>query len=237
MPHSVGSMTWPNVLSWHPKQVNARGGRIIAPLPAALCKRHFHVANLLYAHGAVVDVQDSLKRTPLYTASASGQVDIMRWLLDHVADANARISAGLIWTPLHYATCNTHLEGVQVLLEHRADINSQDSRGETPLCVVLTGRSYTPEEKVVGIVRRLLEHGADPNICNHSHSTALHLALFRGWLEVTRLLLNYGANVDEKDGNGRTPFQLSASKGHHEITKLLFARGAVPQPLHYPLTF
>jgi ankyrin repeat protein len=74
----------------HPDQVNARGGHNLFPLPAALYKRHFHVANLLYRHGAVVDVQGDDKYTPLHAASFHGQVDIMRWLLDHGADTNAR---------------------------------------------------------------------------------------------------------------------------------------------------
>ena len=46
------------LITKHPEQVNARGGRILTPLPAALSKRHFRVADLLSKHGAVVDVQD-----------------------------------------------------------------------------------------------------------------------------------------------------------------------------------
>ena len=90
-PHFVGSMTWQKSLMMkRPEQVNARGGRVNAPLPAALSKGHFRVANLLYSHGAVVDVRDVDERTPLYVASYFGQVDTMRWLLDHGADANSR---------------------------------------------------------------------------------------------------------------------------------------------------
>jgi ankyrin repeat protein len=62
------------------------------------------------------------------------------------------------------------------------------------------------------MVRRLLEHGADPNICNNDHTTPLHEASSRGLLEVARLLLSYGAKVDEKDREGKTPFQVAASK-------------------------
>ena len=54
-------------------------------------------------------------------------------------------------------------------------------------------------------MRRLLEHGADPNICNHGHSTPLHQASSKGELEFVRLLLSYGANIDAKDGGGQDP--------------------------------
>ena len=211
----------------YPEQVNERGGLNLTPLLAALYKRHFRVANLLYKHGAIVDVQDSNMDTPLYMASLDGHVDTMRWLLDHGADANAR--NWIRWTPLHYAAHNMHLDAVQVLLEHKANINSQDDTGTTPLYFVLTHDSAT-EGKAVGIVRRLLEHGADATIPDHRHSTALHQASSRGWLEVSRLLLAYGAKVDEKDGKGRTPLQVAATEGHDDITKLLLEYGAVPQP-------
>ena len=208
----------------HPEQVNARGGLNLSPLPAALYKKHFRIANLLHEHGAVVHVQDSLGHTLLHVASVSGQFDIMRWLLDHGADVNTQNPDGR--TPLHDAAYNTHFDAVQVLLAHKADVNSRDGTGMTPLYFVLTHDS-TPEGKAVDIVRRLLDHEADPNIPDHRHSTALHEASSRGWLEVSRLLLNYGAKVDEKDEKGRTPFQVAASEGHDEITNLLLEHGAV----------
>ena len=213
----------------HPDQINARRGLILAPLPAALFKGHFRVANLLHSYGAVVDVQSDSKCTPLYMASYYGQVDIMRWLLDHGADENAPTVS--CYSPLFAAAFELQIEAVQVLLEHNADINSQSHKGETPLyCVFTNHHTYESEGKSVDIVRRLLEHGADPNICNNNHSTPLHRASSFGLLEVARLLLSYRAKVDEKDKEGRTPFQLAASEGHDEITKLLLEHGAAPQP-------
>jgi ankyrin repeat protein len=209
----------------HPDQVNARGGHILFPLPAALYKRHFHVATLLYRHGAVVNVQGDDKYTPLNVASSSGQVDIMRWLLDHGADTNSRDKYCM--TPLIQAAVNgMNLEAVQLLLEHNADTNSRQITGNTSLSLILEYRVWTGE--VVDIVHRLLEHGADPNIPDNDHRTALHEASSRGLLDATRLLLSYGAKIDEKDSSGRTPFQLAASKGHDDITKLLLEYGAEP---------
>ena len=211
----------------HPEQVNARGGRIIAPLPAALSKRHFRVANLLYSHGAVVDVRGNSKNTPLRAASKNGQVDIMRWLLDHGADPNARNNFG--GTPLSGAGSSLHVDAVQVLLEHKADINSQTDSGKTSLygvCARLHNSKF--EGKIADVVRHLLEHGADPNICDNAYSIPLHRASSSGSFEAARLLLSYGAKVNAKDMWGRTPFQLAASGGHDDITKLLLEHGAVP---------
>jgi ankyrin repeat protein len=141
----------------NPEQVNQRGGLTLFPLPAALSKKHFRVANLLYTHGAVVDVRDDNKYTLLYPASCSGQVDIMRWLLDHGADTNAVDNYG--FTPLSGAADGMRFEAVQVLLERNADTNLRSNSGKTPLYWILY---YCRREgKLVDMVRRLLEHGAD----------------------------------------------------------------------------
>ena len=206
-----------------PEQVNAHGGIIVSPLPAALYKGHFRVANLLYKHGAIVDVQGSFKFTPLHIASGDGKLDVIRWLLDHGADINAK---GDLSTPLFCAAYLTRLEAVQVLLEHNADINSQNIIGETPLYGALAGDH---ESKAVFVIRRLLEHGADPNICGDDHRTPLHEASSNGWLEAGRLLLGYGAKVDEKDDEGRTPFQLAVANEHEDMTRLLLEYGAAAQ--------
>jgi ankyrin repeat protein len=203
----------------HPDQVNEAGGINLAPLPAALSKKHFLVANLLHKHGAVVDVRDNDNWTPLHAASHSGSADITRWLLDHGADPNARSKS--YWTPLHEAAINVDLKVAQVLLEHNPEINARNNEGITPLYDALIYGNYFPEGKVVEIIRLLLEHGADPNIRDDSHTTPLHQASSSGWLEIARLLLSHGAKVDEKDGDSRTPFEVSASKGFHELTKLL----------------
>ncbi|KAH9164371.1 hypothetical protein EDB89DRAFT_2233963 [Lactarius sanguifluus] len=206
------------------EQVNTDGGYLLAPLPAAVYKRHFDVANLLHKHGAIVDVRGDGGRTPLYAASFHGHVDIMRWLLNHSADPNIRKEDG--WTPLHTAAAYGTLEAIQMLLEHNADVNMRSDKGETPLYTTIR-YSHHPEGKMVEVFQRLLERGADSNACDKNHSTPLHQASSKGLLEVARLLLSYGANVDEKDGEGRTPFQVA---GHQEMTKLLLKHGAVAQP-------
>ena len=229
--HSVGSPLYyaafcgfydlaEHLIMKHPEQVNARGGRNLFPLPAALYRGHPHVANLLYRHGAVVDVRGLFNATPLHAASGHGQVDIMRWLLDHGADSNA--CGYHLFTPLLYAASSMQPEAVQVLLEHNADINFQSSAGKTPLYWVLSNR--VSEGKLVDMMRRLLENGANPNICNDD-TTPLHEASSHGLVEAARLLLSYGAKVDEKDKLGQTPYQLAASD---EMAKLLLEHGAVP---------
>ena len=204
----------------HPEQVQTVGGRILAPLPAALRRKHFRVADLLYQHGAVVDIRGSLKRTPLHAASMGGLTDIVQWLLNHGADANGQDYTG--WTPLHLAALNGKLEVVQVLLDHNADVNSRTNFKDTPL-------TFAISENYLDVVRLLLEHGADQSARSSWQPPPLHVASSKGSLEVTRLLLKHGAKVDEKYDKGKTPFQVASARGLHEITKLLSEYGAKPE--------
>ena len=208
------------LITKYPEQVDERGGRNLFPLPAALYKKHFRVADLLHRHGAVVDIQGSAKYTPLFAASYHGHVDIMRWLLDHGADANTRSESR--FTPLFEAIDKMYLEAVQILLEHNADVNPQNLLGKTPLYWLLSHDDT--KRKSADMVQRLLEHGANPNICTNNHEIPLHEASSQGLLEAARMLLRYGAKLDVKNKEGKTPLQLAKSD---EMTKLLLDHGAV----------
>ncbi|KAH9166814.1 hypothetical protein EDB89DRAFT_1815089, partial [Lactarius sanguifluus] len=90
---------------------------------ASLCG-HFKVAELLYRHGAAVDVTDDFYNlTPLYAASRDGSIDVTRWLLDHDADPNWQRDDH--WTPIHAATRNGDLEVVRLLLERGANAEAK----------------------------------------------------------------------------------------------------------------
>ena len=106
----------------HPEQINARGGRSISPLVAALRGKHFQIAELLHRNGANVDVLGTWKDTALIVACGTGVLDITQWLLNHGADVNVR---GIqLYGPLHEAIDYGHFQVVQMLIEHNADIHN-----------------------------------------------------------------------------------------------------------------
>ncbi|VEP13406.1 Ankyrin [Hyella patelloides LEGE 07179] len=60
------------------------------------------------------------------------------------------------------------------------------------------------------------------------HSTPLHYAAHRGYLDIVKLLLDAGANVNALEGNysKTTPLHWAATGGHLEVTKLLVENDA-----------
>ena len=57
-------------------------------------------------------------------------------------------------------------------------------------------------------------------------NSALFVAAYRGYRDITELLIAHGANVHLVDGSGETPLHKASVKGHLEIASLLIANGA-----------
>ena len=190
------------------QEVDAIGGFYVSPLVAALSMEHFKVAELLYQHGAHVDIRGYHNSTPLRGASYGGRLEVVQLLLHHGADPNAQCSRGL--SALYGAACYGRLEVARTLLQHNADPNIQDADGETPL----HGASRNGSTNVA---RLLLEQGVDVNTRRKDSSTSLHLASKGGWLEVARVLIEHGADRDAEDNEGMTPFQVANNRGMAEL--------------------
>ncbi|KAF8427603.1 ankyrin repeat-containing domain protein [Terfezia claveryi] len=78
----------------------------------------------------------------------------------------------------------------------------------------------------LGIIKVLLDQGADVNITGGGCGTALGAAAYRGSLEIVTLLLDQGADVNISGGNYGTALGAAAYSGSLEIVTLLLDQGA-----------
>jgi hypothetical protein len=177
-----------HLITKHPQDVNADGGYYVQPLVAALAGEHFQTADLLHHNGAHPDVRGQSGRNPLHAAAFSGNLEVVRILIEYdPADINARDESGS--TPLLWASGGHNFKDgsvLRLLLEHGADINVQNRLGWTPLHLASINGALE-------VVRLLLEHGADVEVKGNDGKTALQEAAGRGYDKVVELLREHRA--------------------------------------------
>jgi ankyrin repeat protein len=130
------------------------------------------LAELLVATGADWRAKNRRGAQPLhYAADANrwaptAQAETIAYLLSVGADPNAMDNSGV--APLHRAVRTRSLPAVQALLDGGANARMRNKAGSTPLhlAVQTTGRggsgSQHAREQQAGIIRLLLERGANP---------------------------------------------------------------------------
>ncbi len=111
---------------------------------------------------------------------------------------------------------------VAVLLDGSIDIDHvDDDTGFTPLMIAsMVGHS--------GVVRILLNKGANVSTAGVGRVTALHLSAQEGTLAVCKMLMNAGADLEAANSVGVTPLHLAASGGKVGIMSALIEAGSNP---------
>ena len=77
------------------------------------------------------------------------------------------------------------------------------------------------EKNKLGVVKRLLEEGADIDAKNNEDMTPLHLAVWEANLKMVKFLVGKGAKINTQGKRGWTPRQLAITKGHQAIADYL----------------
>lgn len=135
--------------------------------------------------------------TAFLRASQSGDLELMKLLIEHGADPHINTELGI--TPLAVAAGIGWVEGV----------TSEHSVAET-----------------VEAVKYLLELGIDPNIQADTGRVALHGAAHKGATEVARVLIAAGARLDVRDF-GNTDNRGSPELAAHTWLPIDYADGLV----------
>jgi ankyrin repeat protein len=195
--------------------------------------------------------------TGLHAAAGSGHDGIVRLLLEHEADPNAR-EAGDNTYPLHWAAARGHLSSVRALLDAGGDVQGAGDLHELD---VIGWATYfrQPGDAPRDLVSLLIQRGArhhimsavalgdlalirsvaasDPGALGRRMSrfehgqTPLHLAITRRRDDVVGLLIELGADLDAVDHHGQTAFESALLSGNREAAARLRAAGAARPPL------
>jgi ankyrin repeat protein len=82
------------------------------------------------------------------------------------------------------------------------------------------------QEGHIGVIKLLLDKGADVNVQHGEYCNALQAASYNGHDDMVRLLLDRGANVNARGGKYCNALQAASSGGHGVIVRILLGKGA-----------
>jgi uncharacterized protein len=151
----------------------------------------------------LLNARDFRGMTPLMRASQAGQVQVVRWLLDHGAAVNERCQKGC--TALYLASWESPAAVVGLLMERGGDPTVATEKGRTPLL------RAAPRGRLE-VVRLLLGHPGVKSSINHRDDfgqTTLLMACYRGSVGAVRALLESGADPTIASSNGSTPIGIA----------------------------
>ncbi|KAI0888604.1 ankyrin repeat-containing domain protein [Annulohypoxylon maeteangense] len=211
------------------------------------------ITRMLIAAGADIDKKNSKGSTALKLALQWSCLDVVEALLEanpsqqtlstgfveaiqqgkteiaeRIIQANIRLSYPMpganVDSILHRIVLSGHLSLVKLILEYNVNIDQATGRQKiTPLCCI---RETTDE----GIVRMLVNRGADIEGAETNSPTPLSMAAFSNNIPAAKFLINRGAKVDAENLKSG-PFHTACRHGSIDMVKLLRKRANVNKPL------
>ncbi|KAH7418982.1 ankyrin repeat-containing domain protein [Cadophora sp. MPI-SDFR-AT-0126] len=204
--------------------VNAVGGTYGTALSCAYRSGYYTAISLLYRHGASNTIYGGKWGSALGSAISGACHTLVHQIVQrHKADVN--IPCGKWGSPLHFAIIQRSDDEealIDLFLDNKADVNAIGGVHSTPLgAAVMDGEP--------GMVERLLEKGADPNLVwEKSGRSPLFLACQTQDLDDINMLLAAGADVHlaTKRGSILQSAALGYEDGCVQVIKRILEAGA-----------
>ncbi|XP_065334532.1 uncharacterized protein LOC135935876 [Cloeon dipterum] len=196
---------------------------------------------------------DNEGRTALQLAAESGNVDLVKLLLENNADLTHADKVGR--TPLHLAAESGNVDLVEWLLKNNADLTQMDMKGKNAIHYAIENERMLRflNEKNGDLVKQRTKYGDTTlhlalkrnggvteeialwiigqvdddvlNAKNDSGETPLLLACRNGWCRAAELLLSRNVEVNVSDANGKTAMHYAAEYVNLYLLKLLHEKG------------
>ncbi|XP_063855158.1 ankyrin-1-like [Scylla paramamosain] len=177
--------------------------------------------------------------TPVHLASYYGHVEVLEQLAGAGWPLTARDSDGN--TPMHSAAAGGRVTCVQWLVQRGGDTSMQNNAGHTPLdeaglsiegggTTDITPLMMAAQYGHAQTVKALLDLRGNPLAMDSRGEavlayTPVHLASYRGHVEVLEQLAGAGWPLTARDSDGNTPMHSAAAGGRVTCVQWLVQRG------------
>lgn len=183
------------------------------------------VVNILLEAGANVKTGTGspLKSLPVHQAVQTGQLQVLRKLIEYGADINAT-SADTQWTALHYACREGQLDMISFLIASGALLNERDAEGNTPYLIAASSKNWH-------VVHKFFATPADLAARNLKGFNALHFAIFHGSIATVEILEKkspslVGDVIDSKGEICGSTLTLAIQSGSMDLVDKYWHEGA-----------
>ena len=166
-------------------------------------------------------MQDNHHDTPLHEACNSGNLAIVKELLNYGADVDILNDDEEV--PLHMACKEGFVEIVKEILRRNHDrakelVEAQDNTKNTPM-------HFAVESGDLETVKVLLLYKANPSEPNDNEVVPMHLAAAQGYIDIARVLLDcHDFCKDLLDDQQQSPLHYAARNNQVSMIKFLISR-------------
>ena len=188
----------------------------------------------------------------LVTAIANQNLEALAKAIESGCDVNRKyVHAGKRITPIVEAAVMDNQEMVEMLIGAGADVNISQDNGETALMNASQNGNYHIVSELldaganpnavshagsalavadnIGVMYRLIESGADVDLCDANGNTPIVGCIQTRAYEACYFLRAAGADINKKNKQGETPLDIAIALNDDQMTRALTADYYVPE--------
>ncbi|PNX95381.1 ankyrin repeat-containing protein [Trifolium pratense] len=179
-------------------------------------------AEIAEVRALVVNEENELGETALFTAAEKGHLDVVKELLKHSTLQTVSKKNRSGFDPLHIAASQGHHAIVQVLLDYDPNLSKTiGPSNATPLITAATRGHVEVVNELLSKDCSLLE------IARSNGKNALHLAARPGHIEIVKALLSKDPQLARRtDKKGQTALHMAVKGQRCDVVKLLLEADA-----------
>ena len=173
-------------------------------------KEYINTVKLLLDYGSDVNANSCCGINPLHLAISSGQIDIVKLLLEHNADINI-LDGFLGQTTLQCAIMSGNIKMLQLLIDNGVDIDAVDDFGQTAL------HSAVENDEKMEFTKFLIACGANLHALDGFGNTPIHNSCYENAQITTMFLIENGADIYMQNERGLIPLDAAYKEGNFEL--------------------